>query len=205
MPPVSQRYRDARRRQIIGAARRCFAQAGFHRTSMQDVFAESGLSAGAVYGYFAGKDDLVAAIIDEVLSEIIGALDAVTVSASPPRPAEVLGQVFRALDREPHGTELARLAVQVWAEAGQRPELSARLAGHYRGLRERFTTLVQRYQRDGTLDPHADPDHLAQVLTALGPAFLTQRALLDEITAETFTHGLCGLLAAPPDPSAPAR
>jgi AcrR family transcriptional regulator len=204
MPPVSQRYRDARRRQITGAARRCFARAGFHGTSMQDVFVESGLSAGAVYGYFDSKDALVSTIIDEVLAEITGALDAIIDSASPPPPGNVLGQMFQALDGAPHGTEIARLAVQVWAEAGQRSELSVRLAAHYRQLRERFTTLVQRYQRDGTLDPSSDPHHLAQVLTALGPAFLSQRALLDEVNAETFTRGLCGLLAARPDPSDPA-
>ncbi|MDT7710864.1 MAG: hypothetical protein QOG20_6471, partial [Pseudonocardiales bacterium] len=181
-----------------------FARAGFHGTSMQDVFVESGLSAGAVYGYFDSKDALVSTIIDEVLAEITGALDAIIDSASPPPPGNVLGQMFQALDGAPHGTEIARLAVQVWAEAGQRPELSVRLAAHYRQLRERFTTLVQRYQRDGTLDPSSDPHHLAQVLTALGPAFLSQRALLDEVNAETFTRGLCGLLAARPDPSDPA-
>jgi AcrR family transcriptional regulator len=196
MPPVSQRYRDARRRQITDAARRCFARSGFHGTSMQDVFTESGLSAGAVYGYFAGKDDLVSAIIDEVLSEIMDALDAVIVSASPPPLDEVLGQVFAVLDRASGGTELARLAVQIWAEAARRPELGTRLAGHYGRMNDRFTTLVRRYQRDGALDPGLDPRHVAQVLTALSPAFLSQRALLDDVTATTFTHGLSALINA---------
>lgn len=194
MPPVSQRYRDSRRRQIIDAARRCFAQAGFHGTSMQDIFAESSLSAGAVYGYFAGKDDLVDAIVEEVLTEIAAALDTLTDTESLPPPHEVLSRVLQVLDRPPHGSELARLAVQVWAEAARSPELSARLAGYYRQMRDRFTTLVQRYQRDGTLDRDVSAHHLAQVLTALGPAFLLQRALLDDVSADTFTRGLCGLL-----------
>lgn len=198
MPPVSQRYRDARRRQITDAARRCFARAGFHGTSMQDVFVESGLSAGAVYGHFDGKNDLVGAIIDEVLSEITAALDTLTATEPPPPLCEVLGRVFQVLDRPPHGRELARLAVQVWAEAGRSPELNARLSGYYRQMSERFTTLVQRYQRDGTLALDVDAHHLAQVLTALGPAFLSQRALLDDVSADTFTRGLCGLLAVRP-------
>ncbi len=198
MPPVSQRYRDSRRRQIIDAARRCFAQAGFHGTSMQDIFAESGLSAGAVYGYFAGKDDLVGAIIEEVLTEIAAALDTLTDTEPPPPPHEILSRVLQVLDRPPHGSELARLAVQVWAEAGRNPELSARLSGYYRQMRDRFTTLVQRYQRDGTLDRDVSAHHIAQVLTALGPAFLSQRALLDDVSADTFTRGLCGLLAGRP-------
>lgn len=205
MPPVSQRYRDARRRQITDAARRCFARTGFHATSMHDVFVESGLSAGAVYGHFHGKDDLVSAIIDEVLSEISAALDVLPDTEAPPPLREVLGQMFQIIDRPPHGRELARLAVQVWAEAGRSPEARARLSDYYRRMNERFTTLVQRYQRDNTLAPDVEAHHLAQVLTALGPAFLSQRALLDDVSADTFTVGLSGLLAVRPDQGPIAR
>lgn len=106
--------------------------------------------------------------------------------------------MVQILDRPPHGRELARLAVQVGAEAGRNPELSARLSGYYRQMRDRFTTLAQRYQREGTLDRDISADHLAQVLTALCPTFLSQRTLLDDVTADTFTHGLCGLLTGRP-------
>lgn len=205
MPLVSQRYRDARRRQILDAARRCFARGGFHGTSMQDVFAEAGLSAGAVYGYFASKDDLVGAIIEEVLNEIGAALNTFTDTEPPPPLCEVLGQVFEVLDRPPNGGQLAGLAVQVWAEAGRSPELSARLSAYYRQMSERFTMLVQRYQRDGALNPDVDAHYVAQVLTALGPAFLSQRALLDDVSAGTFSRGLCGLLAGWPDHAPIAR
>ena len=116
MPPVSQRYRDSRRRHVIDAARRCFARTGFHATSMQDIFVESGLSAGAVYGYFAGKDELICAIIEEVLAEIAAALDTLTDTEPPPTLTHVLEQMVQVLDRPPHGAQLARLAVQVWAE-----------------------------------------------------------------------------------------
>ena len=62
MPRVSEEHLERRRQQIVDAAQRCFARRGFHQSSMQDVFAESGLSAGAVYRYFKSKDELVAAL-----------------------------------------------------------------------------------------------------------------------------------------------
>jgi AcrR family transcriptional regulator len=65
MPKVSAEHRAARRRQILDAAARCFARDGFHRTSMQDIVGESGISAGLVYRYFAGKDDMITAIVTE--------------------------------------------------------------------------------------------------------------------------------------------
>src|SRR4051812_15246923 len=67
MPKVSERHAEARRRQVLDAARACFSRRGLHRTSMQDVFRESGLSPGAVYTYFFGKEEIVRAVAEEVL------------------------------------------------------------------------------------------------------------------------------------------
>lgn len=70
MARVSQEHLDARRRQILDGAALCFARNGFHATSMQDVLKEVDLSAGAVYRYFSGKEELIAAIVTEVLQEV---------------------------------------------------------------------------------------------------------------------------------------
>ncbi|MGH3830464.1 MAG: TetR/AcrR family transcriptional regulator [Pseudonocardiaceae bacterium] len=194
MPPVSQRYRDARRRQVLDAARACFARKGFVATSMQEICAKARLSAGAVYGYFPSKDDLVAAIVDGVLTEITVGLDTLE-RRDPPALHEAIAHVFAVLDQPEHSSELARLAVQVWAEAARNLALKTRLAANHRELHARFTTLVRRCQRAGTLDPDLAADDLAQVLAALGPAFLAQRALLgNAVTAEVFTNGLRALV-----------
>lgn len=160
---------------------------------MQEVCARAGLSTGAVYGYFPSKNDLVAAIVDEVLAEITAGIDALE-HRDPPVLHDAITHMFAVLDRPEHSSELGRLAVQVWAETARNPALKTRLAAHYRELRNRFTALVQHCQRAGTLDPDLAPGDLAQVLTALGPAFLSQRALLDNaVTAEAFTNGLRAL------------
>ena len=67
MPKVTAAYREARRDEIIDAALRAFAAKGFQGTSMADVIAEAGLSAGAIYGHFAGKKELFAAVAGRVL------------------------------------------------------------------------------------------------------------------------------------------
>src|SRR5688500_8917991 len=64
MPKVSEEHLDARRAQIVNAAVACFAREGFHRTTMHDICREAGLSPGAVYRYFASKDELIQAIAD---------------------------------------------------------------------------------------------------------------------------------------------
>ncbi|MEV6609956.1 TetR family transcriptional regulator [Kutzneria sp. NPDC051319] len=60
------RPRD-RRQQVLAAAARLFWQHGFHRVGMSDIAAEVGIGASALYRHFRGKDDLLAAVVDESL------------------------------------------------------------------------------------------------------------------------------------------
>jgi AcrR family transcriptional regulator len=190
VPRVSQRHRDARRRQIVDAARRCFTRNGFQATSMQDIFAEAELSSGAVYGYFASKEDLVGTIADEVIEQVTTAFDAVLGIEEPPPLDEVLARMFDVLDRP----DVAKLAVQVWGEALRNPALGERLAARYRALRERLARLAAVYQRRGLLDPDTSAEDVARVLSALGPAFLLQRSLLADVETDQFHRGLRALI-----------
>ncbi|HEX6611740.1 MAG TPA: helix-turn-helix domain-containing protein, partial [Hyphomicrobiaceae bacterium] len=62
MPKLKPDIQRARREHILDAAERCFAHAGFHRTTMQDICKEAGVSPGALYVYFTNKEDLIAGI-----------------------------------------------------------------------------------------------------------------------------------------------
>ena len=62
MPKLKPSTQAARREHILDAAERCFARAGFHRTTMQDICKEAQVSAGALYVYFASKEELIAGI-----------------------------------------------------------------------------------------------------------------------------------------------
>ncbi|MCQ0020046.1 TetR/AcrR family transcriptional regulator [Actinomadura madurae] len=70
MPRVSEEHLERRRRQILEAARACFVRKGIHETSMQDIFAEAGLSAGAVYRYFKSKNEIIEANVATVVGEL---------------------------------------------------------------------------------------------------------------------------------------
>ena len=76
MPKVSQEHRDARRAQILQAAAACFERKGYQRTTMADIIKESGLSAGAIYVYFAGKQDIVRAVAQESVTARVEAITA---------------------------------------------------------------------------------------------------------------------------------
>lgn len=58
---------EHRSRQLLDAAARLMAKAGSETVSMQAVAQEAGVSVGLIYRYFGGKDELLLAIILDVL------------------------------------------------------------------------------------------------------------------------------------------
>ncbi|WP_433059564.1 TetR/AcrR family transcriptional regulator [Dactylosporangium sp. CS-033363] len=112
MPKVDDAHFAARRRQILDAAGACFAREGFHRTSMQDIVRESGISAGLIYRYFTGKDDMIAAIVTEWHERRTTMLG--------DDPATGYLDVLRRVG-DPETRDELRLAVQVWAESARNP------------------------------------------------------------------------------------
>ena len=62
MARVTAAHVEARTNQIILAAWECFARKGYHQTTMADIAGEAGLSAGAIYRYFASKEAVLKAI-----------------------------------------------------------------------------------------------------------------------------------------------
>src|ERR671914_2805432 len=59
-----------RRTQILEAAARSFVRSGFHRTTMQDVAAEAGMSPGNLYRYFPSKDAIVIGLTERDRSDV---------------------------------------------------------------------------------------------------------------------------------------
>jgi AcrR family transcriptional regulator len=61
----------SRKEQILDAARRQFLREGFHDTSLDDIIRESGGSKSAIYQYFKNKEELFAAVVEDVVGDII--------------------------------------------------------------------------------------------------------------------------------------
>ena len=62
---------------LIAAARRSFATVGYAATSMDALCAEAGLTRGALYHHFGGKDGLLEAVVRQMDGEMTARLQAV--------------------------------------------------------------------------------------------------------------------------------
>ncbi|WP_327322043.1 TetR/AcrR family transcriptional regulator [Streptomyces sp. NBC_01210] len=199
MARVSQEHLDARRRQILDGAARCFAHNGFHATSMQDILREAGLSAGAVYRYFRSKEELIAAIADEAFSAIRGAFDDAARTTPPPTPDVLLGRVLRGMlgEQVPGGDRqaFARLIVQVWTETLRNEQLAATLDEGYSAMRQAWAKVVDAYRDNGLMAADVPADHVARTLIATAQGFIAQQALFGDVQVEVLEDGLRALMS----------
>ncbi len=174
MPRIKDQFRDTRRAQILAGAASRFAVDGFHRTSMQDVIEQAGLSPGAVYRYFRGKDEIIAAIAVDAMGVVESA---VTEALDTGRPLpELVGSLPGILSGVEQAELRTRLAVQAWGELLRNPELARTMGDALEGVRAGLARRVARAQADGTADAALDPDDVARVLLAIAQGFLLQHA-----------------------------
>ncbi|MGD0314035.1 MAG: TetR/AcrR family transcriptional regulator [Acidimicrobiales bacterium] len=181
MPRISAERREARHEQILEAARACLDEHGLEAVSMEMIIARSGLSTGAVYGYFKGKDQIINAVVAEGTAAMAEQLAPVLMNPDPPPLPQFVGQVLRTLvgfGRHKKGDiDRLRVALHGWSHSQSDPELKAATRASYSGLRKLFADAVRRWQAAGTFDSTTDPNAIAELLTSITLGFVAQRAM----------------------------
>ncbi len=69
------RIREEKKTLIMDVALECFAETGFHATTIHQIARSAGISKGLLYNYYEGKEDLLAAIIRRSVSELYAYFD----------------------------------------------------------------------------------------------------------------------------------
>ncbi|BCL76434.1 hypothetical protein JHS3_21700 [Jeongeupia sp. HS-3] len=116
------RRKEARPREILEAALELFAEKGYAATRIDEIAKLAGVTRGTPYLYFAGKEDIFKALINELLlpalDEAEAMLDGFAGSAS-----ERLRRVVHVWWQGMGETRLSALPKLMIAEAGNFPEV----------------------------------------------------------------------------------
>jgi AcrR family transcriptional regulator len=196
MPRVSDDHLERRRRQILDAARTCFIRKGFHQTSMQDVFAESGLSAGAVYRYFKSKNEIIHAIASEKQGSAVTLLQEILKEDPLPPVDEIVERLAGHVQSLLDGDGVLRVAPQVWAEALHDETYQVIVAELFIGLRSWWNAIALRMRDEGRLPEDADPEALGATMMSVMIGFIMQRLLLGDVDAAAMRRGFRALMGA---------
>ncbi|MGR2753605.1 TetR/AcrR family transcriptional regulator [Agromyces arachidis] len=187
MPKVSEEYRAARRDEITAAALRRFADKGYRGTSMADIISESGLSAGAIYGHFAGKEELFAAVAERILGARSHELAELRADHGPLAPGEIMAAVIGGMRRD---AIAPTMFLQVWGEAAIDPSMRELVHSFLDPVRSLLRRLIAEWASAHPEHAGNDPDEYARrvtpVLMGLAPGYMVQAALLDDFDADAY-------------------
>lgn len=202
MPRVSAAHEEEVRGRIVDGALRVFADRGFHRATVQDIVRETGLSVGAIYTYFKGKDELFLATCDLSAGQGIGELGERLTGGGTlaERIAISVGYFLDGIDDVGDAPGLARFLVQAWAEAEEEPAVREMLVRR----REQIATVGQILIREGIargeVPPWTDVEGLAVAVSALFDGIVLTRvedgAAYRRATAERRVRALLELVLA---------
>ena len=176
MPRVSAAHEQQVRDRILAAAARVFSEKGYHSSTIADVVRESGLSVGAIYTYFSGKDELIRLACDQIAAR---GLDELAERLAPARTTAERMTIAIALyvetideyDEAPGQISL----VQAWAEADREPGVREMLAARRERLVGAGQYLISQGVASGELPAWLDVDAVTRGFLALLDGLLLQR------------------------------
>src|SRR6476646_6973629 len=176
VPRVSAAHEQEVRDRILSAAARVFSQKGYHSSTIADIVRESGLSVGAIYSHFSGKDELIRLTCDELATR---GLDELAHRLAPARTTAERLAIAVALyvetiddyDGDPGQVSL----VQAGAEADREPGVREMLAARRERLAGAGQLLLRQGVLAGELPAGLDVDAVTRGLLALLDGLLLQR------------------------------
>ena len=175
MPKISEEQREARRLQILTVAARCFARQGFHRTTMEDIIRELKSSPGAVYCYFRGKNDIVAAIAEQRHNRESALLTELLASGNLAEGLQHLARAFFEMLQRPKRKGTAKSDHPDMGRISSRQTHKKNRGARIR-QRDLLTAALRNAQQAGQLPEKLDTDAFSRVLLALVQGFILQQA-----------------------------
>jgi AcrR family transcriptional regulator len=187
--------RAERRAEILEAAESCFARLGFHRTTMRDVIAEAGLSAGCVYKHFRSKHEIIAAIASDRHASEMDLLSKAEAAQDPVAALRLISRHFIEQLATRAGMKSRAVGVQTWAEALHDDEVLRHVRKGIEQPLAKIAALIARAQKAERLVTSVDPDALARASIALFHGFVLQKLWDPKVPHEPYLAALDALLA----------
>ena len=155
------------RDELLAAALRVFARRGYRQAGVDEIAAAAGYSKGALYWHFAGKEELLAALLEERVDAPMRELVALLESAPPERDmsVEATREFARQLDAQRDAVLLER---EYWTLAIRDPELRARYAERQTELRGALARALEARARHlGTPGLSMPAEDVARILMSI--------------------------------------
>jgi TetR/AcrR family transcriptional regulator, repressor for uid operon len=190
MPRLKPDTQRQRREHILDAAEQCFARAGFHATTMQDICKEALVSPGALYVYFSSKEDLIAGICERDRAEFQARFAKLADSEDFFRALQDLAAVY--FSEEPRHKRL--MCIETGIESTRSTKIGEMFRAVDDFVGQSFHDLFQRMKVEGRIAPTVDIPTLAMAFMIIGDGLFWRRAIDSKFDPATMIPAMVELV-----------
>jgi AcrR family transcriptional regulator len=165
-PKVSDEHKRAVQERILNAAETLFSRKGYYDTSMDEIVSGSGLSKGAIYGYFRSKEDLFLALQEH---QQASGFEQIKSMFSPKETAKsklvkIIDLVFAS--QAECSKEDCRIVFEFWVAAPRIKSLQGRMNSRYKKSHRFLASIIKEGIINGEFRQDVDADSLTSLLMA---------------------------------------
>jgi len=198
-PSVETVVDDPLRDRLINAAIEVFGECGYDGAGVQQIARAAGLTTGAIYSRFRGKDDLLLEAIDAIVPQEIERLLAGQVNDNA---VDIIAQLGSYLvDEQAESSILLEAIVASRREPALSSQLDKRLDEDFM----RLGKLIEEAKAAGLVDAKYDTQALTTFCSSVSLGMLVHRSLGREMPSHDDWNALIGdlITALLPEPLAP--
>jgi TetR/AcrR family transcriptional regulator, transcriptional repressor of aconitase len=179
-PKVTLEHRENTRDRILDAAETLFQQRGYHETSMDEIVRKSGMSKGAIYGYFESKEDLFRSLHDRSYVQAFESASALlTAGGSSRSKLERLVDIYFLSKDNELSRERCRMSLEFSVESLRMQPLHRQHEWRDKQLHSLIRTMIEDGVRDGEFRRDLDTDSTASLLIATIDGLILRWATTD--------------------------
>jgi TetR/AcrR family transcriptional repressor of uid operon len=180
MRRANAQLQSGRRTEILDAAERCFARAGFHQASMQEICAEANMSPGNLYRYFPSKEALIAGISERNRADAVASFAKVE---QAPAFFEGLTGLARHYLVDRTDAEVG-LCAEIMSESRRNPDIARIYQDIERDIKNRLSAMLRLAIEREEVRSNLDVDAAVTALMALGDGMSWRRSVDNEFDVE---------------------
>jgi len=204
MPKLAPKTQHARREHILDAAERCFIGKGFHHATMDDICREAQVSPGALYTYFASKEDLICGLCERERDRFVKELAKIAEACDFLAALRRLAEQYCCNET----SEKVRLHVEIGAEAGRNALIGSTVREIDLVWTKSLVTILERERDQGRINPKIPIEIVVRAMGALGDGLFLRRSLDPHFDPKSIIPAMMTMieaLLAPVPPSEPAK
>ncbi|MGK3135149.1 TetR/AcrR family transcriptional regulator [uncultured Pantoea sp.] len=158
---------------LITAAAACFAEKGFSATSVREISTRAGISQGAMYTYFKGKDELIRAIVLEEQNSALIAHDEPYAGSHFDR---LCRQVASCISDVGYPVT-HHLWVEIMAESARNQDLKKTFISSDKIMRQSIAGIIEKGIAAGEFRRELNPEEVTIILFAFIDGLIARKAI----------------------------